>query len=362
MSKSKITIVGAGLSGMVAGINLAREGYEIEIWEGAKELGKTGDFHPSVHATPMDPKQVSDYIDIDIVPGVVKCKRLIFYIEQQAYECNSEHFYLIERSGRKTSIDSYLYNIAVDCGVKFQFDTMIERLEDLPENAIIATGLSKEGMDALGIPYELGCAAYARKKLDNPRYEDVCMGWAGDYTSDYGYLSTANDMIYYLAFERGEFTKEHLEAAKRHLIETEGLEFDNWALHRGYIPLLGPDSLKLFKGNHILTGTISGMIEPSAMYGIHGALIAGKIAAMAVTDTEKALFEFDKINKNFHRVRKLSANMRSMPLRLPTMHFMFRYPWIVSPLMRLLDDAIPGYERHWGLEMMKGIKMVPSYA
>jgi len=358
MKKSKKIIAGAGLSGMVAGINLARQDYEVEIWDAAKTLGQLEAFHPSVHSTPMDPRQVSEYIGIDITGGVVDCKRLIIYVENQAYEMNAEHFTLVERGGRKNSLDQYLYKIALDHGIKFRFNTMIKRLSDIPEHSIIATGMTKEGMDAIGLPYEIGTAAYARKKLDNPRYKDMCMCWAGDYTKDYGYLSTANDMIFYLAFERGPFSKDQLKQAQQHLIETEGLEFDNWSLHEGLMPILGPDSLRLFKGNRILTGTISGMIEPSAMYGIHGALIAGKIAALAVTDTEKALAEFARVNRNFHRVRRLSANQRNMPMRLPLMHLMFRYPWLMYPTMRLLDDAIPGYDRHWAIDMTKNRKIL----
>ena len=36
---SKIIIVGAGLSGMTAGINLARDGYEVEIWDRGNAIG-----------------------------------------------------------------------------------------------------------------------------------------------------------------------------------------------------------------------------------------------------------------------------------------------------------------------------------
>jgi flavin-dependent dehydrogenase len=343
---------------MVAAINLARQDYEVEIWDAAKTIGQLERFHPSVHATPLDPRQVSDYIDIDITAGVVDCKRMIFYVEDQGYEMNAEHFTLVERGGRKKSLDQHLYRIALDHGIKFQFNTMVKSLDDIPERSIVATGMTKEGMGAIGVPYELGTAAYARKKLDNPKYKDICMGWAGDYTRDYGYLSTANDMMYYLVFERGPFSEDQMRRAQQHLMETEGLEFDNWELHEGVTPILGPDSLKLFKGNRILTGTISGMIEPSAMYGIHGALIAGKIAALAVTDTEKALEEFARVNRNFHRVRRLSANQRSMPMRIPFMRFMFNYPWVMFPMMRLLDDAIPGYDRHWALDMMKTRKIL----
>jgi len=358
MKKSKTIIVGAGLSGMVAGINLAREDYEVEIWDAAKTIGQLEDFHPSVHATPLDPRQVSDYIDVDITGGVVDCKRMIFYIEDQGYEMNAEHFTLVERGGRKNSMDQHLYRIALDHGIKFRFNTLVKSLNDIPERSIMATGMTKEGMGAIGVPYEIGTAAYARKELDNPKYKDCCMGWAGDYTQDYGYLSTANDMMYYLVFDRGPFSEDQMRRAQQHLIETEGLEFDNWKVHEGVIPVLGPDSLKLFKGNRILTGTICGMIEPSAMYGIHGALIAGKIAALAVTDTEKALEEFARVNRNFHRVRRLSANQRSMPMRIPFMRFMFRYPWLMFPIMGLLDDAIPGYDRHWAIDMMKTRKIL----
>jgi flavin-dependent dehydrogenase len=40
MAKNKkVHIVGAGLSGMVAAINLAREGHQVVVLEGAKKIG-----------------------------------------------------------------------------------------------------------------------------------------------------------------------------------------------------------------------------------------------------------------------------------------------------------------------------------
>ena len=106
MKKSKITIVGAGLSGMVAGINLAREGFPVEIWEGAKSIGQLEDFHPSVHATLANPHQISSYIHIDVTPAFVPCKRLVIYVQNQPYEFGTENFYMVERGGRATSLDT----------------------------------------------------------------------------------------------------------------------------------------------------------------------------------------------------------------------------------------------------------------
>ena len=356
MKKSKITIVGAGLSGMVAGINLAREGFPVEIWEGASSIGQLEDFHPSVHATPANPHQISSYIHIDVTPAFVPCKRLVIYVQNQPYEFGTENFYMVERGGRATSLDSFLYRICLECGIEFRFNTLVQSLDKIPERAIVATGLNKEGMEAIGVPYAIGSGVYARKKLNDPRYEGCCMGWAGTYTQDYGYLSVVNDLMFFTVFTRGELTDQQAEEAKAHLLATEGLEFPKWTFHRGHLPLLDAQSLRLFKGNRILTGTLSGSIDPASLFGIHGALMSGRVAAWAITDTEKALQEFKRLNKNYQRVRILSDYMRRVPMRLPLMHLMYRYPRLMSPMMGMIDDGIPGYDGHWSKDTLKGEK------
>jgi len=35
---------------------------------------------------------------------------------------------------------------------------------------------------------------------------------------------------------------------------------------------------------------------------------------------------------------------------------MFRYPWLMKPMLGILDDSIPGYDRHWAKDMMVGRK------
>ncbi len=354
MADSKITVIGAGLSGLVAGINLRREGYEVEIWEAAKSLGMLEGFHPSIHATPIDPASVSRYIGIDISPCFIPVKRFRMIVEKEKFDLNPDHYYLVERGGRKTSLDTYLYNMAVDMGVKVLFDHYVRRLEDIPERAIVATGFNKEGMEAVGVPYEVGTGVYARKKLDDPRFENALIGWSGKYSTDYGYLSVANELMFFLVFTRYPMSDRDIEECKRHLEETEGLTFPKWFKHSGHIPVLGKDSLRLFRKNRVLTGTISGMIDPAGMFGIHGALLAGKIAELAFTDTERALADFQRFNRNYQRVRIASAVMRRMPMRLTMAHLMLRFPRLMVPALKMIDDGIPGYERHWAVDMMKG--------
>jgi len=37
---------------------------------------------------------------------------------------------------------------------------------------------------------------------------------------------------------------------------------------------------------------------------------------------------------------------------------MFTYPRLMFPVMRFLDDAIPGYDRHWAIDMMRDRKIL----
>ncbi len=354
----KITIVGGGLSGMVAGINLCREGFEVEIWDGAKTLAQLERFHPSVHATPIDPQWVSNYIGIDVTPTFTQTKYFRNYVENSAYDLNPANFYNVERGGGKSSIDTYLYKIVKKMGITYRFNHYVTDLKDIPERSIVATGFDKHGMDAVGIPYEVGCGSYARKKLDESKYDAAVIGWFGKYSEDYGYLSVANGLMFFMVFTRRPMTDENIEACKRHLEETEGLTFPEWDFFDGQGPALRRDSLRLFKGKRVLAGTISGMIDPMGMFGICGALVSGKVAALAFTDKEKALKDFNEFNKNYQKVRIVSALMRGMPGRLSLSRFMLDFPRLSQPMLGLIDDGIPGYNIHYARDLMKGRKKV----
>ena len=65
------------------------------------------------------------------------------------------------------------------------------------------------------------------------------------------------------------------------------------------IPTKRLDNPLLFMGDKIITGSLSGTMDPMFLFGIHGALMSGKVAAMAVSDPVKAESEFRRINKFF---------------------------------------------------------------
>ena len=81
---------------------------------------------------------------------------------------------------------------------------------------------------------------------------------------------------------------------------------------------------RLFSGDLILTGTLSGMQDPSMVLGVHGALVSGRIAAMAVNDRERATAEFRRMNRWWR-------------LRLPDAAAALGHASLGSP-----DSSIPG--------------------
>ena len=64
--RKHVTIYGAGMSGLVAAINLAREGYEVTVHDREKAYGGDPRYNPSRHTMPILPKKMSEYIGIDI--------------------------------------------------------------------------------------------------------------------------------------------------------------------------------------------------------------------------------------------------------------------------------------------------------
>ena len=61
-----VHIVGAGLSGLVAAINLAREGYEVLVRDREDSIGGPKKQHPSIHSTPLQPQENWEFIGADL--------------------------------------------------------------------------------------------------------------------------------------------------------------------------------------------------------------------------------------------------------------------------------------------------------
>ncbi len=355
---AKIHILGAGLSGMVAAMNLAREGNEVLVLEGAEGIGGMGKLHPSLHGTPIDTAVVSDYIGFDISPYFPEGRHLLNAVEDHFYRADGNVVRLVERGGRDTSLDQGLYQECLRLGVKFEFGQHINNPNDLPPGSIIATGLHQTMFDALKIPYVVhyGYSTYAemeRKTADKTMYS-----FFDHYTEDYYYAGELNGLYYGLLFCRDPLQEKDLKAMEKQLKERTDLEFSDWIYLSSAIPVKSFRNPRLFAGDKILAGTLAGMMEPYALFGIHGATMSGKIAALAVTDRERALAEFKRCNRYFPLCLAMRRLMQHTPGRLTMMRYFNERPHLMAPMVNLLDRGLPGYKGHYMMPMLKTMKKV----
>ena len=255
---AKRTVVGAGLSGMVAAIDLARQGDEVLIVEKEKAIGGSPAYHPSLHATPIDFKYTSDFIGID----VSTCFELL--VETQLWVRDTRLYpslnhYGVERGDRETAIDTYLYKICLDHGVEFEFGHPVKRLKDIPPGSIVATGTMCT-VDDFTVHKRIEGYGYAfvmDTKLGPANWQ-----FADMYSPDYFYAAAMNGILYGLVFgRRTRIAEEALEVIGRQCRERAGFEIEGWKPF--YCETMIGTRLFFGPGNrYIMTGSASGSYDP----------------------------------------------------------------------------------------------------
>ncbi len=349
MAKAKkVHIIGAGLSGMVAAINLAREGHRVIVLDGAKKIGGIHPHHPSNHSTPMNLDLIKNYVGIDITPCITPSKSVYIYADSHKYKVpGGTHGYSVERGFRKRAMDMLLYKEALELGVEFEFNREIKDPFDMPDPTIIATGLFQHMQEVLGRPMVRMTGFSARRKITDPKRQGEIRLWFGSYTNAYGYAPIMNDLDYVLLLSDQDLDLLDLKIYEEELEKSEGLRFSHWDYNEAVVPVGHPDAPKLFAGSKILAGTLSGMMEPGLYFGIHGALVSGKVAARAVSDPEGAARDFQYFNRGFKQSYYLKRMMDRNPFKHHFMKFSLRFPALFMPFNNLSDTGIPGID-HFG--------------
>jgi len=348
---AKIHIVGAGLSGMVAAILLTREGHEVTILEGHPGIGGMKGVHPSAHTTPIDVERVSRTLDIDLSPCFKPILDFRMGVLDRLYVCGSDTLHCVERSSRPSSIDSFLYNLCLRQGVVFSFGPVDKDPLSLPPNTILATGLHPEMFDALSIPYNRVYSfwiapARSTGKFQNLKteFEQLLVGHIDNYTNDYFYVTAMNDLWYALLFSRKPLNPTHLDRCVKKVRDRLGVELDEWKFLTGCVPTKSLRNPRLFLGDKILTGSLSGSMDPMFLFGIHGALLSGRVAAMAVTDPEGAELEFRRLNRFFIPTLVQRRIYEKNFLRNYVLNLMLtRIPRTTVQLSRVAALGVPGY-------------------
>jgi len=99
-----------------------------------------------------------------------------------------------ERGPRKTSLDYYLYKIALEEDVNFEFSHPLnsKNLEDITDNSIIAVGNYSPIIKYLKLPCILYRHYTTHMKIKNRNI--TCIAYFDSYLDKFGYISS-KDML-----------------------------------------------------------------------------------------------------------------------------------------------------------------------
>ena len=351
-------IVGAGLSGMVAAINLAREGFKVTVRERRDRVGGLTDIKGLEgrvinigDGTPINLERMKAYTGIDISPAAVPLTRCMNHVYGRTFEVEFYEgvpAYLVERGPRPTSLDVYLYELAKKEGVEFSFNDTVTGFDSLPADSIVATGLFGEAWKPLGVPHlpVYGYLAMGETEETEPKV----VIYFDEYTRDYAFYSQVNGARGACLFSRGKpLDPDVKDRFRTQLASNDGIEFDQWdAVNIGALPVGTWRNPRLFAKNYIIAGTLSGTIDPFLLFGVHGALVSGKIAALAVTDHQAALEEFNRVNKYYKQGYLFAWAYQHMPiwmLQQVTWFGIRNYPWLAPLMKERVFKLLPGFAR-----------------
>ncbi len=342
----EITIVGAGLSGMVAAINLAKQGYEVTILEKEKKIGGSPAFHPSLHVTPIDLKLTSDFTGIDLYGQFPLCTDFQTWAMEKRLPTRLNN-YGAERGPRDSSLDVYLYKLCKELGVKVEFGQNIKKLSDVPPGSIVATGFMCTLDDFKGYKKVIG---HGHGFLMESKIGPASWQFKDVYSPDYFYAGAMNGIVYGLVLARDvKIDKKWLKVIEDQFYERTGIAVEtDWKPF--YVEQM--QGVRLFAGpgdKYIITGSASGSIDPYFGFGIVGALTSGKISAIAVRDPEGAAVLFNRINRNHNFLLKL-FNIHDRlpePVKLGIYKSLPKYYKFFKPIFGRVGYGIPGYPRNW---------------
>ncbi len=355
--KGQIDVVGAGLSGLVAAVNLARRGFDVRVLEKEEGIGGSPLHHPSAQGTCLRPAELYSYIGVDLSDVVEPMLAITEVAAGRAIPVDISGItpYFFERGPRPASAESLLYELAREAGVEFVFGHPVlgqEELAMLPLGSIIATGWNYSSFDAFSVPY-LTSHHVSQGAACEPSLNFVNV-YHDDFTVDYGYTSAFHGIRYAHIFSRYRpVSRAAVEKFAALVFEVEGVELDpeGWNHFTLPLPAKRPDNPRLFRSNKVMAGSLAGALDPLAFYGLHGALVSGKIAALAVEDKEVAWREFRRCTCLFANSWALATIMTHTPaqLRCAGFGFMFnnfkRLPWAGKGLLMRMPGAYNCYRR-----------------
>jgi hypothetical protein len=298
---------------------------------------------------------MSKFIGVELgAPQIVPCNKWNFYAFDHKVEMKVDEINLhcVERGPSKTALDKQLYDLCLDAGVTFEFGRDFKSQHDfaqLPPNSIISTGLYPTGaFESFNIPYQKVFGYMGRGKTES---YPTCAVWMHDYILDYAYYGASNGAVFCLYYAREPVKESEFKRFVDVQLEgQEGMHCSSWVYHEGLVPTAQYNTPRLFYGDKILAGTLAGGMDPFALFGVHGSLVTGKIAAIALSDKAEAYALFKKYtrfyNRNLFARRVFDGTPVAIKKRVmgPQLQFSQDHMQQLAPIMNNFFKALPGYQ------------------
>jgi flavin-dependent dehydrogenase len=281
-----IKILGAGISGLTAAINLAKEGYDVEVNEKFSDVGKSHRLNfEGLDNRKNDVKKMLKKINVKIDFKNKSFKEIVWYspsFRKAVLKSKKPFFYLVERGG-KDSLEYSLKKQALNLGVKFKFNTKLKDAE------IISTGPK--------IPMGVGFGTF----YNNVKFDDNAIGILSNKIAPHGYFyilvwnnraSVCTTISKYFGKFKVDIRKLHMNNLKIDFCKKilSGARFKH--TFSGFMNFKIPRTAVI--NGKIYTGEAAGFQDAFLGFGMNYAFLSGYFAAKSIIES----IPYDKMWKD----------------------------------------------------------------
>lgn len=292
----RVRILGAGPAGLSAAINLAKSGYNVDIFEKSGDVGSRfhGDFQGLENWS--DEKDVLELfedmnININFKHNPFLELKISNVSKMWNFKCKRPAFYLVKRGSSEETLDTALKNQALDLGVNINFK------ETVPENEadIVATGPLKNKIYAAakGITFKTSSQNTAVGLVNN----DTAL-------NGYSYLLVADGRgcMATVLFNKFNNINSYFKRTKRIFNDKFDLDLKEISSMGGVGGFSGENVFK--RGKSLYVGEAAGLQDFLWGFGIKSAVASGCLAAKSIINGEN----YPKCAENSFK-DKLTAGM-----------------------------------------------------
>lgn len=340
-SNKNITIVGAGPGGLTAAISLAKNGYDVNLFEQNNDVGLrfNGDFQGLENwSDEEDTLKVLSRIGIKInfLCHPYSGSDGLFYgpkLQKIQVKTSRSLFYLVERGSNGNSLDQGLRRQAEDAGVNILWGRKLDSVDS--QAAIVGTGPKAADAIAKGMVFKTSLKNQFIGFINNKIAPKA-----------YAYLLVNNGKATFATCMFEDFKNEKLyyDRALRVLNSVIDIDIVEPKEFGGFVNFFNEP--KISKDNRILyVGENAGFQDALWGFGIKYAMLSGYYAARSIIERNN----YDELCKAY-LYPKLQTSLANRWLFAHLYNKGYSY---LLKKMEALDDVIPALRKHYNTSFSK---------